>query len=84
MSDGPSARAFVRRDWGALAAAKERGWLEERERTGVEGAFQALSALIEHTRSLRPDWPSDEERQADLEMHMQLIDVLRRTRCRAR
>jgi hypothetical protein len=84
MSDGASARAFVRRDWGALTAAKDRSWLEERERTGVAGAFQTLSALIEHARSVRQDWPSEEEREADLDMHLRLLGVMRRTRCRAR
>jgi hypothetical protein len=84
MPDGARARAFALRDWGALAAAKDRAWLEEKQRTGALGAFQALSALIEHTRSVRPDWPSEAEREADFEMHRRLIDVLRRVRCRAR
>lgn len=71
-------RAFVQRDWGAIAVAKRESWVELRRRIGIEGSLAQANDLRLHVRRLRPDWPTREEREEDLAVHARVAEALRR------
>jgi hypothetical protein len=71
-------RAFVQRDWSALADAKADAWLEQRRLRGVEGAFEIADELRERVLAIRPGWPSADERADDLATHLRVAEALRR------
>ncbi len=68
--DAVSARAFVRRGWAAIERLDREHWARRRRDEGSRATFRASSALLEHVRRLRPDWPGEAERAADLEHHL--------------
>ena len=76
--DASSIRRFVDRPWGLLRAAKRRYWAEEVAARGADAPLRASRALWLHMRRLRPDWPSDAERAADLAHHLELKGCLDR------
>jgi hypothetical protein len=75
-------RAYLSRDWAALAELKEQAWLEQRRRRGIPGALEIADELRRQVRGLRPAWPSDEERAEDLAVHVRVAEWLRRVRTR--
>jgi hypothetical protein len=76
--DASSIRRFVDRPWGLLRAAKRRYWAEEVAARGDDAPLRASRMLWLHMRGLRPDWPSDAERAADLAHHLELKGCLDR------
>jgi hypothetical protein len=59
-------------DWAALRIVK-RALLRDRFRDGGSNAsLRAASALWMHMRSVRPDWPTADERAEDLTHHVAL------------
>lgn len=71
-------RAFLDRDWAAVREAKDAYWADA---TRVRGALEALRMADElrmQTRQFHPDWPTAEDRAADLEAHERLSERLRR------
>jgi hypothetical protein len=73
--------AFARRDWQSVTAAKERFWAEEKRRMTATEAIR-LSGDLLAAASRRIDWPSADERQADLAMHARVSEDLQRVRVR--
>jgi hypothetical protein len=71
-------RTFARRDWGAIAAAKNEAWLALRRARGIDGALAQADELRRQAREMRPDWPSEEERAEDLAAHNRVSEALRR------
>jgi hypothetical protein len=71
-------RAYARRDWRAAEIRKREYWAREVAERGPLATFLASQALWEHMRRLRPDWPSPEERRADLAHHIALKHALDR------
>lgn len=71
-------RAFATRDWAAVEAAEVACRRERRERLGPTSSLVQAAELAAAVRTLRPDWPSAEERRADLETHIRVGDALRR------
>ena len=70
-------RAYAQRAWHAAETLKQEHWAREVAEPGPLVTFEASQALWEHMRALRPDWPTPEERRADLAHHValkQLID----------
>jgi len=70
-------RAFADRDWAAIAEADSAHWATEFSEHGPDAAVAASRALWEHLRSIRPEWPTDEETSQDLSdlLHLKrLID----------
>ena len=63
-------KAYAERPWSAAKLAKREHWAREVARPGSRAAFEAAQALWLHMRMLRPEWPSEEERAADLEHHV--------------
>ena len=72
--------AFLNRDWGAIQALKERFWVERKRQLTPDEALRIGDALRQQARALRPDWPSDEERQEDLAHHVRVSALLRSVR----
>lgn len=70
--DQDSVRAFVRRDWDAVAASKMTYWAERFQREGWRPAWDAADALLADMRAARPDYPDDEERALDFAAHLAL------------
>jgi hypothetical protein len=64
--------AFLARGWGAAEALERDHWAREFAERGPEATFAASQALWRHMRSVRPDWPSDVDLQADLDHHVHL------------
>ena len=71
-------RAYARRDWEKAAASKEAYWAREFAEHGSIAVFEASRALWRHMRAIRPDWPSPEERQEDLQDHIKLKRLIDR------
>jgi hypothetical protein len=68
--------AFAQRDWDAIAEHKRRYWAE-RPMTDDE-RLHIADELRRYARTLHPDWPTPEERESDLAMHMRVSEALRR------
>lgn len=68
--DAVSARAFVRRGWAEIERLDREHWARRRRDEGSQATLRASSALLEHVRRLRPDWPGEAERAADLAHHL--------------
>ena len=70
-------RAYAQRAWHVAETLKQEYWVREVAERGHLATFEASQTLWEHMRSVRPDWPSPEERHEDLAHHItlkQLID----------
>jgi hypothetical protein len=65
-------RAYAARGWRVAAALKHAHWARELAERGPLATFEAAQALREHMRRLRPDWPSEAERDEDLAHHIAL------------
>lgn len=68
---------FARRDWAAVAAAKEQHWLRQKRSMSPADVLQMGDVLRRHARSVRADWPSADERRADHETHRRVGQALR-------
>ena len=71
---------FAQRDWSAIAEIKADHWLERKQRFGREEAFRVADDLRQYVASVRPDWPDEAERTADLASHVAVGENLRRVR----
>ena len=70
---------FVRRDRTAVEASRHAYWAGLFQRDGWRPLWHAAQALFAHARAVRPDFPGDSERDADLAHHQQLLARLGRT-----
>jgi hypothetical protein len=84
MRDPAALREFVRRDWDAAARAKEQYWRDWKREHGPAAGVRIADELRRQILLARPDWPSERERQEDLEMHLRLIEAIRRVPPRGR
>ncbi len=73
-------RAYLDRDWEALARLKDEFWIAEKERLGVDWAFQVADELYHEARARNPGWPTEEERDEDLATHERVSEALKRVR----
>jgi len=64
-------RAFARRPWAAIEAAK-REHIAARHREDPAGHAARVQALLDHVRLVRPEWPTAEDRARDLADHIAL------------
>lgn len=65
-------RAFIERDWAAVASLKQEHWAREFADRGSAATLEASQVLWQHMRLVRPDWPSAQERLDDLAHHVSL------------
>ena len=74
--DPASIRAYAARDWESFAAAKRAYWADRYQREGLRATVEASRALLAEIRHVRPDYPTEEERRADLAGHVRLRMLL--------
>lgn len=72
--------AFARRDWAAVEAAKADDWAERKASMSAGRLLALADGLRSGVAALRPDWPSEAERAADLATHVELSERLRGVR----
>lgn len=70
--DARDVRAYVARGWEAAEKLKQEHWAREFRERGAEATLSAALALWQQMRLVDPDWPSEEERTADLTHHIAL------------
>jgi hypothetical protein len=70
--------AFAGRDWAAVAALKRRTWAESKRAMTPSEALAIGDELRRHAQALHPDWPTEEDRRADLAVHVRVSESLRR------
>ena len=71
-------KAFVERDWAAARAAKDAYWAEEFALRGSAVTLAASEALRRHMRLVRPDWPTEQDRDGDFAHHVALKALIDR------
>ena len=71
-------REFVARSWSEAREAKDAYWAERIRRLGPLEALRISDELRLHMRQANAGWPGAEERQRDLDAHLQLADRLHR------
>lgn len=78
--DRSEATAYLERDWSSARSLKNRFWAERKRAVKPEEALWIAEGLRQHVRLLRPEWPDDGQRQADLRTHTRVSEGLRRAR----
>ena len=69
--------ACANRDWALLAQAKEQSWIERKRGLSPEQILHVGAQLRQHVRTVRPDWPSQSERDEDMAVHVRVSEALR-------
>lgn len=69
-------KSFMKRGWNRKEALKQEYWAEQHREKGAIATLTASMALRDHLKALRSDWPTAEERAADLRHHLEFIDKL--------
>jgi hypothetical protein len=77
-------QAFIERDWGRIAAAKDAHWLERKRRLGLAEGLRIAEELRRQVRLVRPEFPTPEDRAADLACHIRVSELLRRVAAKRR
>jgi hypothetical protein len=67
-----------RRGFAEASRAKAEYLRETKRRLGLDASLRIADELRAYVLSVRPDWPSDAERRADREMHLRVIEAVRR------
>ena len=67
-------RQFVDRDWAHIAAEKDRRWATAKKTAA--GDLRVADQLRHHVLSIRTDWPSADDRDADLRAHIRVTEAL--------
>jgi len=70
-------RRFARRDWAAVAVAKEQHWLRRKRTMSPADVLQMSDDMRRHARTLQPDGPLEADRAADLATHHRVGQALR-------
>ena len=68
---------FARRDWARVADAKADFWLNRKRRSSPAELLAMGDQLLSHARAMRPEWPGEAERVADLAVHLRVAEALR-------
>jgi hypothetical protein len=64
--------------WAAAGRDKERYWRDHKREHGPAAGIRIADELRRQVLAVRPDWPSEREREEDLATHLRVIEVLRR------
>ena len=74
--DAKAIRAYARRDWTLIERRKREYWAKRYREQGAAPLRRVADALREHLLAVRPDWPSEADREADLAHHVALKRLL--------
>lgn len=69
-------REFAQRDWTKISELDRRYWANEYKRNGALSSRQASDAMWQHMKSINPEWPDASQREADLEHHIRIKQLL--------
>ena len=69
---------YFARDWGLIERVKTDQWIAQKGAMTPSAVFELAGELLEYASALRPDWPNFTERQADLDAHIRLAEMLQR------
>lgn len=70
-------REFASRDRTRVAQVKDEFWLARKRGQSPAELFALSDQLRQHVRTVRPDWPTDEERADDIAVHERVTEALR-------
>ncbi len=73
-------KAYVDRDWRRARELKDRYWATRKHTLKPEEALGIADILRRQVLSVRPSWPTEAGREADLESHAHVAECLRRVR----
>jgi hypothetical protein len=76
--DAASTRRYLARGWAEAERLGGEHWAGRHRAEGHRATWAAACALLQHVRRLRPDWPGEAERAADLEQHLAWKALLER------
>ena len=76
LIDPASARAYVDRDWRRLRANKRAYWRERLECGGLAEALSITEQMRTWLREQDAAWPTEQEREEDLETHRRVAAAL--------
>jgi hypothetical protein len=82
--DRSAIREFVRRDWSRVEAAKTAFWRGRKHGRTAAELLAAGEELRRYALSLRPEWPSAQDRAEDLAVHLRVSEALRAVRVEPR
>jgi Arc/MetJ-type ribon-helix-helix transcriptional regulator len=68
---------FARRDWAAVAAAKEAQWLRQKAAMSPADGLEMSDVMRRYARAISPEWPTQADREADLSVHHRVGQALR-------
>ena len=71
-------RRYAERPWDEIEKSRAEYWAREFAENGPGAAIRAAHTLWLHMRSIRPGWPSEEDRAEDLAHHVEWRAILDR------
>jgi hypothetical protein len=80
--DPAAVRAYLARDWSAIRAAKRSYWRARLDRGGLAEAARVSEQLRVQAQRDNPTWPTEQDREEDLESHQRVAQALRSTAAR--
>ena len=69
-------REFAQRDWGMISKLDRKYWANEYKTNGPASCRQASDNLRQHMISINPQWPAASDREADLQHHIRIKQLL--------
>ena len=78
--DPADVKAYADRDWRLARELKDRYWATRKRTLRPEEALSVAENLRQQARALRPAWPGEKDREADLENHVRVAECLHRVR----
>lgn len=77
--DPAAVRAYMARDWGAVREAKRQYWRDRLDRGGLVEALRVSEQLRDQAAHANPAWPTEKDREEDLETHQRVAKALAST-----
>lgn len=71
-------RAYMARDWDAVRDAKDAYWAERVGRLGPAEGLRIAEELRRQALLLNPEWPSEDDRREDFQVHVRVRALLDR------
>lgn len=79
-----SEQPFWARDWRLIADSKQAAWLDQKRRLGPGAGLRISDELRRQALAEHPEWPSPAQREADLQAHLRVLEILDRASKRRR
>jgi len=76
VMDSSAIRRYADRPWGEIEESRREYRARQFAEHGPDAALQVAHALWLHMRSVRPDWPTAQDRNEDLAHHVAMRRLL--------